>query len=144
MAYTNTESRRKPLRILMVTGIYPTAQKPHSGTFVKAQVDSLVAAGLEVELIHPKPNPVPIRYISTALQVFFKTLTGRFDVVHGHYGLWCLASRLQWRAAVVADYLGDDLLGNVRTDGSYTKKSLLVVHLSRWLCRHVDAVLVKS
>ena len=144
MAYTNTESRRKPLRILMVTGIYPTAQKPHSGTFVKAQVDSLVAAGLEVELIHPKPNPVPIRYISTALQVFFKTLTGRFDVVHGHYGLWCLASRLQWRAAAVADYLGDDLLGTVRTDGSYTKKSLLVVHLSRWLCHHVDAVLVKS
>lgn len=142
--HVQTESKEKPLRILMVTGIYPTEQQPHSGTFVKAQVDSLRAAGLEVELIHPKPNPVPIRYISAALQVFFKTLTGRFDVVHGHYGLWCLASRLQWRAAVVADYLGDDLLGTVRNNGSYTKKSLLVVRISRWLCHHVDAVLVKS
>ena len=65
-------------------------------------------------------------------------------MVHGHYGLWCLAGRLQWRASVVADYLGDDLLGTVRADGAYSKKSLLVVRISRWLCRHVDAVLVKS
>jgi len=143
MAITDVQPK-KPLRILMVTGIYPTEQNPHSGTFVKAQVDSLLVAGLEVEVIHPRPGPVAIRYASATLQVFFKTLTGRFDVVHGHYGLWCLASRFQWTTPVVADYLGDDLLGTVRTDGSYSKKSLLVVRVSRWLCRYVDAVLVKS
>ena len=144
MSQADSQAREQPLRILMVAGVYPTGHKPHAGTFIKAQADSLVEAGLKVEVIHPRPGPVPLRYASATLQVFFKTLTGRFDVVHGHYGLWCLASRLQWRAAVVADYLGDDLLGTIRSDGTYSKKSLLVVHVSQWLCRHVAAVLVKS
>ena len=146
MSSTNSEQHvdKKPFRILMVTGIYPTEQRPHSGTFVKAQVDSLVAAGHEVEIIHPKPGPVALRYVSATLQIFFKTFTGRFDVVHGHYGLWCLASRLQWTTPVVADYLGDDLLGTVTASGGYSKKAAFVIRVSRWLCHHVDAVIVKS
>ena len=134
----------KPLRVLMVTGIYPTEQKPHSGTFIKSQVDSLIAAGLEVELIHPKPGPVPIRYAAAALQVFLKTLTGRFTIVHGHYGLWCLAARLQWTTPVVASFLGSDLLGAVTADGNSSKKDALVVQISRRLCHLVDVVTVKT
>jgi len=128
----------------MVTGIYPTEKRPHSGTFIKSQTDSLIAAGLEVEIIHPKPGPVPLRYATAVLQVFLKTLTGNFDIVHGHYGLWCLAACMQWTTPVVASFLGDDLLGTPTADGGFSKKSRLVVHISRWLCRHVKAVIVKS
>ena len=134
----------KKYRVLMVTGIYPTEARPHSGTFVKALVDSLVATGHEVEIVHPKSGPVPLRYLSATLQVFWKTLTGRFDIVNGHYGLWCLVARMQWTTAVVAAYLGDDLLGTVRHDGSYSQKSLFVAWVSRWLCHHIEAVTVKS
>jgi len=134
----------KKFRVLMLTGIYPTEHHPHSGTFVKTQVDSLIAKGLEVEIIHPKPGPVPFRYTSAVFQVFLRTLTGRFDVVHGHYGLWCLLTRFQWTTPVVADYLGDDLLGTVKADGSYSNKGAFVVKISRWLCNHVNAVLVKT
>jgi glycosyltransferase involved in cell wall biosynthesis len=128
----------------MVTGIYPTEQRPHKGTFIKTQVDSLIAEGLEVEVIHPKPGPVPLRYAAAAIQVFFKSIMGRFDVVHGHYGLWCLVSRMQWTTPVVASFLGDDLLGTVTDDGSYSKKGAFVVRVSHWLSRRVDAVIVKS
>lgn len=135
----------KKYRILMVTGIYPTPERPHKGTFVKALVDSLTAIGHEVEVIHPNPNhPMPLRYASAVFQVFFKTLTGRYDIVHGHYGLWCLMGRMQWTTPVVAAFLGDDLLGTVTTDGGHSKKSLFVVRLSQWLCRHVAAVTVKT
>jgi teichuronic acid biosynthesis glycosyltransferase TuaC len=58
--------------------------------------------------------------------------------------LWCLLSRLQWTTPVVSDYLGDDLLGTVLADGSYSKKAAFVVRISRWLCHHVDAVVVKT
>src|SRR5581483_1197923 len=78
------------LRVLMVTGVYPTEERPHAGTFIKSQVDSLITAGLTVDILHPRPGPSPLRYISAAIQVFGKTLTGRYDIVHGHYGLWCL------------------------------------------------------
>ncbi len=132
------------MRVLMVTGIYPTPGKPHSGTFIQSQVDSLIEAGLEIEILHPEPGNVPARYIKAALQVFRKTLSGRFDIVHGHYGLWCLASCLQWKTPVVASFLGDDLLGTPTGNGVYSKKSRLVVRISQWLCRRVDAVIVKS
>ena len=134
----------KVYKVLMVTGIYPTERQPHSGTFIKTKVDSLRAAGLEVEVIRPKPGPVPIRYATATLLVFLKTLTRCFDIVHGHYGLWCLAARLQWTTPVVADYYGDDLLGTPLEDRCYSKKAALVVRFSRWLCHHVDAVMVKS
>ena len=132
------------LRVLMVTGAYPTQQKPHSCTFIKSQVDSLLVEGLDVEVIHPKPGPVPIRYIEALVRVFFKTLTGRFDIVHGHYGLWCLIARLQWTTPVVASFLGADLLGEPTAVGGFSRKGAFVVAVSRWLCNYVDAVIVKS
>ena len=135
---------KQKYRVLMVTGIYPTRQKPHAGTFIKPIVDSLRADGHEVDIIHPGPIPTPLRYLSATLRVFFKTLSGSYDIVHGHYGLWCLVARLQWRAAVVSAFLGDDLLGTFTPEGKYSKKSLLVVQISRWLCRVSDAATVKS
>ncbi len=136
---------QRPYRVLMVTGVYPTPELPYKGTYIKSQVESLRAAGLEVEVIHPKPGRwTPLRYFSATLQVFLKTLRGRFDIVHGHYGLWCLAARLQWTTPVVASFMGDDLLGTPLADGGWSKKAAFVTHVSRWLCRWMDAVIVKS
>ncbi|HYU74517.1 MAG TPA: hypothetical protein VEL31_17745 [Ktedonobacteraceae bacterium] len=47
-------------------------------------------------------------------------LIGHFDVVHGHYGQWCLIARMQWTTPVVASFLGDDLLGTVTANGYYS------------------------
>ena len=135
---------KHPLRVLMVTGIYPTKELPHKGTFIKSQADSLVAAGVEVEVIHPKPGPIWLRYARTIAQVFLKARTKRFDIVHGHYGQWCLFSCLQWSTPVVASFLGDDLLGTPLGGDKYSKLHALNVHISRWLCARVDAVIVKS
>jgi teichuronic acid biosynthesis glycosyltransferase TuaC len=128
----------------MVTGIYPTPQKPHSGTFIQPIVEALRAQGHTVDLVHPGPAPAPLRYIWAVCLVLYKTLRQRYDIVHGHYGLWCLAARLQWRSAVVAAFLGDDLLGTITSEGTLSRKSLLVVCISRWLCRVSHAATVKS
>lgn len=141
---THASQQHRRLRILTVTGAYPAEYKPHWGTFIKSQVDSLIEEGLEVEVIRPRPGPMPWRYAVAVASVFLKTLTGRYDLVHGHYGLWCLVARLQWTTPVVASFLGDDVFGTPTADGGYTKKAALVVHISRWLSRHVDAVIVKS
>lgn len=141
---SKVHSRKRPLRVLVVTGVYPTERAPHKGTFVKSQVDSLIAAGVEVEIVHPKPGPVPVRYFKAGLQVFLKTLIERFDIVHGHYGLWCLTARMQWTTPVVASFLGDDLLGTPIPGGGHSRKSRFVIRVSRWLCHHVDGIIVKS
>jgi glycosyltransferase involved in cell wall biosynthesis len=134
----------RSLRVLMVTGIYPTAHRPHSGTFIKTLADAVEASGIQVEVVHPAPGPVPLRYASAAIHVFVKTLTKRYDVVHGHYSLWCVPARLQWTTPVIAAYLGSDVLGVPTHSGAPTRKGIFVSHLSRWLCRYVDAVTVKS
>jgi teichuronic acid biosynthesis glycosyltransferase TuaC len=136
--------RKKPFRVLVVTGIYPTEQLPHLGTFIKSQVDSLIEAGLEVEVIHPKPGPVLLRYTVAAIQVFLKTFARHFDVVHGHYGQWALIARMQWTTPTVISFLGTDLLGWMIPEGRSSKKVALITSISRWLCRRVDAVIVKS
>jgi teichuronic acid biosynthesis glycosyltransferase TuaC len=141
---SNLQIQKKSLRVLMVTGIYPTEARPHSGTFIKSQVDSLIAAGIEVEIIYPKPGPVLFRYVSSALQVFLKTLVSDFDIVHGHYGTWCIAARMQWTTPVVVSFLGSDLLGEPTADGGYSKKGVLQGYMSQWICHRVDAVIVKS
>lgn len=41
-------------------------------------------------------------------------------------------------------FLGSDLLGNPTANGCYSRKDALVVHLSRWIARCVDASIVKS
>lgn len=140
----NNVQKLRPLRVLMVTGIYPTERKPHAGTFIQSQVASLIEEGVEVEVIHPRPGPMPLRYAYAVWQVFRKTLRGQFDIVHGHYGLWCLVCCMQWTTPVVASFLGSDLLGSPAEMGSANKKDMLVVHISRWLSRHVSAVIVKS
>ncbi len=139
-----TQTIRHPFRVLMVTGAYPTEKLPHKGTFIKSQADSLSAVGVEIEVLHPGTGPILLRYPLTIIRVFLKTLTGHFDIVHGHYGQWCLFARMQWTTPVVASFLGDDLLGTVTTSGSYSTMSRLVVRMSHWLCRRVDAVIVKS
>jgi glycosyltransferase involved in cell wall biosynthesis len=128
----------------MVTGIYPTEHLPHKGTFVKSQADSLAAAGVEVEILHPKPGPVLLRYFWTVAQVWLKTRTRQFDIVNGHYGQWCLFARLQWHTPVVATFHGSDLLGVPLDEGKYSKLHGLNAHVNRWLCGRVDAVIVQS
>lgn len=144
LSSSGKQMHRGPLRVLTVSGIYPTKERPHSGTYIKSQVDSLVEAGAEIEVLHPAHGPSPLRYVSAAVRVFLKTLTGSFDVVHGHYGLWCLVARMQWTTPVVASFLGSDLLGDPAATGGHTRKGALVTHISRWLTRRVDAVIVKS
>jgi glycosyltransferase involved in cell wall biosynthesis len=138
------QTQKKPLLVLMVTGMYPTEQKPHACTFIKTQVDSLIAEGVEVEVIHPRRGPLLIRYISASIQVFLKTLKGRFDVVNGHYAHWCLAARMQWTTPVVASFLGGDLLGELYADGGLSKRAILFRRISRWMCYWADAVIVKT
>jgi glycosyltransferase involved in cell wall biosynthesis len=143
--FTMSSTVKQTYHVLMVTGAYPVKKTPHASPFIKTQVDSLMAAGLTVEVIHPKPGrPVPVRYASAAIQVFLKTLTGHFDIVHGHYGLWCLVARLQWTTPVVASFLGSDLNGSVTFSGGVHKQAWFVAHISRWLCLAVDAIIVKS
>ena len=86
--------------------------------------------------------------IATRVQQYKSFTKHSMDVLTLCMGIMaCGASpggRVQWKTPVVASFLGSDLLGDKIEYSANNKKTNLVIHISRWLCQRVDAVIVKS
>lgn len=75
-----------PIRVLLVTNIYPTPASPARGTFVASQIEALRRTGdVDVEVAAFEAAGKPWRYAVEPL----RNLVRRFeaDLVHAHYGL---------------------------------------------------------
>lgn len=119
------------MRVLVVTNLYPTENRPTRGMFVKEQVESMQECysdlAIDVRVIEgDRPRWAYLREILLLPAVVKK---GRYDIVHAHFGL-TLVSTLFVRAAVVVTFHGSDLLVNP------TK------HVSRLLAPRASKVIV--
>jgi teichuronic acid biosynthesis glycosyltransferase TuaC len=119
------------LKILVVTNLYPTVERPFMSTFVKEQVESMRVhcpdLTIDVRVIEgerPKGE-----YLREMLRLPAIVKKGRYDIVHAHFGL-TLVSMLLVRAPVVVTFHGSDLLMNP------TK------HVSRFLAPKASRVIV--
>jgi glycosyltransferase involved in cell wall biosynthesis len=97
------------VRVLVVTSLYPTAERPERGRFVADQVEALRRIdGLEVELFTFEPGGV--NYLTAARELRRRHSRDRFDVVHAHHGLGGWTARaLGRRAPLVVTFHGTDL-----------------------------------
>jgi teichuronic acid biosynthesis glycosyltransferase TuaC len=130
-------------RVLVVTAMYPTPGNPHSGTFVKGQIDSLESLGVRTDMLHLTGRS-PEKYARGLPRVFRAADPSRFDLIHGHYGYCGIVARAQWRLPVVVTFHGDDLLGTPDASGRPTLTSRLAVLSSLVLARAVDGIIVQS
>src|SRR4051794_15415355 len=129
----------RSMRVLIVTNMWPTAERPALGGFVRDQVEALRAIdGLDVELYAFAPGGGFRPYLQAARELRRRYRGQRFDVVHAHYGLtaWCtLALR---GAPRVVTFHGTDL-GDRRV-GPLSRRVAKLVDLpataSGWLARH--------
>ena len=101
------------MRVLIVTNLYPTAERPFICQFVKEQVESMRKhypdMTIDVRLIEgDRPRWAYLREMHRLPAVVKK---GRYDIVHAHFGL-TLVSTLRVRAPVVVTFHGSDLLAN--------------------------------
>ena len=99
---------RRAMRALVVTNMYPTAERPALGSFVRDQVEALRRRDdVEIELFAFPPG---LRAYPEAARELRRRYRGeRFDVVHAHFGLtaWpAVAARL---GPVVVTLHGNDL-----------------------------------
>jgi teichuronic acid biosynthesis glycosyltransferase TuaC len=97
------------MRVLVVTNMYPTAERPALGPFVRDQVEALRRRGdLEVELYAFGPGP---RALARAAVDLRRRHRGRrFDIVHAHFGLTAWPALLARLGPVVVTLHGNDLL----------------------------------
>jgi glycosyltransferase involved in cell wall biosynthesis len=131
--------------VLIVTNMWPHSAHPAYGIFIKRQVDSLEALGLECEVLFVEGYRSRWAYTGAALKLLRLNFSRRRPVlVHGHGGETALVVRWYVRGAVVASYCGDDLLGTPRADGTLTRGSRLRRFVLRRQARMMSATVTKS
>ena len=92
------------MRALIVTNMYPSADQPALGSFVRDQVDALRRIdGVDVEVFSFEPGAVSA-YVRAAYELRDRHRGYRYDIVHAHYGLtaWpAFAARGKGRAVTL-------------------------------------------
>jgi glycosyltransferase involved in cell wall biosynthesis len=95
------------MRALIVTNLYPSAERPRLGRFVHDQVEATRALGAEVELF---TFPLGARAYLPAARRLRRFLRDRsFDVVHAHYGLCGWVAALAGARPLVVTFHGTDI-----------------------------------
>jgi glycosyltransferase involved in cell wall biosynthesis len=142
-----TWERRDPdAAVLVVTNMWPHAENPAYGIFVRRQVESLVSAGLRCDVLFVRGYRSPLAYVAAGARMLAWNVHAprRWKLVHGHGGEVAFPLRLFVRAPVLVSYCGDDLLGTPRADGSVPPTSRIRRALQRLQTRVLTATITKS
>lgn len=101
------------LRILIVTNLYPTPERPFLSPFVKEQVESMreCCPDLTIDVRVIEGDRPRWAYLREMLLLPAVVRKGKYDIVHAHFGL-TLVSTLFVRVPVVVTFHGSDLLVN--------------------------------
>lgn len=134
------------LRVLVATSFFPTPDNPGLGSYVTTQAEALREQGLDVDIFTlPTEGSALRRYLRGALELRRLARSGRYDVLHAHYGYMGVIARMQRALPLVVTFHGSDLLGGV-TDpsGRHSLESRIGVRVGQALSRWVDAAIVQS
>lgn len=112
------------MRVLHVTGAYPSPEDPRNGSFIRSQVESLRKKGLDVDVCVLKGHGLK-KYIVGIKQVREMLKLKNYDLVHAHYMYSGWTARLATTLPLVVSYMGDDILGNCDASGKYTLRNVL-------------------
>lgn len=131
------------MRVLFVTNMWPDEEQQFYGTFIKSQAESLVEAGLSVDVAYVRGHRSMANYATGLRRVGRLARESRYDVLHAHYGHTAAMLATVGRRPRVVSYCGEDLLGAPRGN-SITVKSRLEVAVFRHLSRVYDVSITKS
>ncbi|HYM80001.1 MAG TPA: glycosyltransferase [Candidatus Limnocylindria bacterium] len=132
------------MKVLVVTNMYPSPGRPGWGTFVRSQVESLTALGIENRIYEIEGWRGAGRYARALAELPGVARRERVDLVHAHYGLSGAAALGVRGVPLVVSFCGDDLLGRPERNGRITTMSRWLVELSRLAANRADGVIVKT
>jgi glycosyltransferase involved in cell wall biosynthesis len=132
------------MKVLVATAMYPSAQRPAFGTFVRTQVESLRGIGVYVEPFVLDGRNRKLMYLRGIPQIRRRLACGDVDVVHAHYGYMGAVAGAQRAVPVVLTFHGSDLLGGVTGNGRPTLLSRGEVAASKFIARWIDTIIVQN
>ena len=121
------------MRVLVVTNMYPSPDRPWSGVFVRDQVDSLRRTGVDVDVFFVDGPKNRINYPLGILRLWKHLARNRYDLLHPHYVYSGLVARVQWRHPVVLTHHGPEVF-------MFPRQAALCRRVTPWF----DQVIVMS
>ncbi len=102
------------MRLLAITNIYPSPERPWLGTFVEQQVTGLQSVGVETQVLYfNRKKEGPLIYYRMGSRISEAIAGFRPDLLHVMYG-GVMADRItrrSWSKPVVVTFHGSNLLG---------------------------------
>ena len=77
-------------RVLVVTNMYPTAERPHLGIFVAEHVRALEALGVDVDVFAVRTTSRKSDYMAALRPLRARLAAGDYDVIHAQHS-YCVA-----------------------------------------------------
>lgn len=134
------------VRSLVVTNMWPTPAVPGTGTFVRDRVESLRAAGVDVEVMYFPRTEGRSVYRGLGRKVAAAAAERQPDVVHVMYGgvMADAVTRSVFGRPVVVSFCGSDLLGGRGASLAERLSLRYGVLASRRAARRAAGVIVMS
>jgi len=93
--------------------MYPTAEEPWYGSFVRDQIQDLCDAGIDVRVLAFDGRRDWLNYVRAAVVLRRLVTRERFDLVHAHYGLTGAVALAQRRLPILTTFHGSDYTGAI-------------------------------
>jgi teichuronic acid biosynthesis glycosyltransferase TuaC len=106
------------MRVLHVTGAYPTEQNPSAGVFICTQVESLVKLGVDVDVCLLSGTGIG-KYTKGVAEVRKAVRSRQYDIVHAHYMYSGWTARFATILPLVVSFMGNDVYGDCDESGEY-------------------------
>jgi len=127
----------------MITSQWPTEQSPNDVPFLVRQVDFLRRAGVDVDVFSFRGAKNPLNYLQAWRRARQKVQEGNYDLIHAQFGQSALLA-MPKNLPLVITFRGDDVEGMIGKRGQYRLAGVILRHISRWVARRADALIVVS
>lgn len=125
------------MKILAVTTEWEKAP------FVQQQLTFLRRRGHQVDVFHFRGQKNPLNYARAWVRLRREYDPARYDVLHAHFGQSGMILLPRKRPLVVT-FRGSDLQGVIGPKGRVTPRGRLLQHVSRFVARQADRIIVVS
>lgn len=99
---------RFELKVLVLTNMFPTSERPDLGSVVREQVRELANLGVRSDIVVIRGQQSKRAYFSVARSLPGLVRRSPFDLVHAHYGLSGAVAMVQRHLPVVTTFHGSD------------------------------------
>jgi teichuronic acid biosynthesis glycosyltransferase TuaC len=120
------------MKVLAITNMYPSPEEPDLGPFIKAQIDSQIKEGIDMDVLFINGKKNKLNYLWGFFRLWARLLTRRYDLIHAHYVFMGILARFQIFYPIVLTHTGAQVFHGWQAP------------LSRIISRMVDRVIVRT